>query len=404
MTWTVETKSTVSSSGDVPARVRGEYSCTYQKGTVRSGDKARLSLTGMNGVTIESVDVYMRSNKSAGAGVLSAYADGSVLEQKNGTFKDWVGQFDNTAFHPINLYTGTQVVQDSLVVELIGTTNSLYIEKFVVTYQSAPIYTLTLMDGQDVCEELEKNGGVGILLPTLPNKPNWEFVGWSPTQFWTITTLPEIFYPHTHVFLTEDLVLWSVWRYVPQNKENTYVTELKTGDYIYLNTESDMAITGTVVKGEMDRTKVNQYDKNQIYHIVFNTTCTSATIQHVQTGKYIGYSGTRLLEAPTPWLVWHAGDKTAFYTIFEEKTYILWHNILAENGEYAGLQLTKDVSYTPTALLSINNESSENVFTCHPESDMGTENIQLDSKGIVVPFGIYEIHIRQGKKYLRLRY
>ena len=75
MTWTVETKSTISSSGDVPAQVAAEYACSYQKGSVRNGDSATLTLASMGGLTIERVEMYMRSNKSAGAGVISVYAD-----------------------------------------------------------------------------------------------------------------------------------------------------------------------------------------------------------------------------------------------------------------------------------------------------------------------------------------
>ena len=79
MTWTVETKSTVKGSGDVPAAVTADYACSYQKGTVRSSDNATLTLVGLNGIMVERIEMYMRSNKSAGAGVISVYADGARI-------------------------------------------------------------------------------------------------------------------------------------------------------------------------------------------------------------------------------------------------------------------------------------------------------------------------------------
>ena len=56
MTWTVETKSTVSFSGDAPAAIDVEYVCSYQKGTVRSGDDATLTLTGTKVLSLVLAD------------------------------------------------------------------------------------------------------------------------------------------------------------------------------------------------------------------------------------------------------------------------------------------------------------------------------------------------------------
>lgn len=405
MTWTVETKSTISSSGDVPAAVQAVYACSYQKGTVRNGDNATLTLVGLNGIMVERIEMYMRSNKSAGAGVISVYADGARIAQKEGSLRDWIGKYDNTAFTPIEVFVGQQQLQDSLVINLEGTTNSLYVEKYVITYQQAPIYTLTLMEGNGIYTALtEPTGGAGVLLPSCPNKDEWQFVGWTDTPFWNVSSLSgNIYPPQTTITLTEDKSLWAVWRYVP-HPEEMYMAQMQSGDYIYANTDNQLAITGVVENGRMQQALVNPLDSNQIYHVDFDPSAQIATIQHMLTGQYVGYKDATLVAEPTEWLVWQEGNNTAFYTLYDGKKYVLWQNMMDEQSgqRYAGLYATNDVSKTPTALI-YPQQQSEQLYTCYPEENMAVESVTTTTNEIIVPFGIYEIHIIRGEKYIRLR-
>lgn len=405
MTWTVETKSTISSSGNVPAAVTADYACSYQKGTVRSGDNATLTLVGLNGVMVERIEMHMRSNKSAGAGIISVYADGARIAQKEGTLRDWIGKYDNSAFHPIEVFVGQQPIQDSLVINLAGTTNSLYVEKYVVTYQQVPTHTVTLMEGNGIYTALtEPTGGAGVLLPSCPDKDEWQFVGWTDTPFWNVSSLPENIYPpQTTIVLAEDKSLWAVWRYVP-HPEEMYMAEMRSGDYLYVNTDNQLAIKGVVIDGVMDQALVNPLDSNQIYHIEFDHAAQTATVQHLPTGQYIGYKALKLVAAPTAWNVWHEGTRTVFYTIHDGKTYVLWQNILGNdlNDRYSGLFMTYDLSTTPTVLMCPQWQQ-EQIYTCHPEHDMYVEPIETNRDEVIVPFGIYEIHIHRGEKSIRLR-
>ena len=404
MTWTVETKSTISSSGDVPAAVQAVYACSYQKGTVRNGDNATLTLSGLGGVAIERIEMHMRSNKSAGAGVISVYADGELLAQKEGSLRDWIGKYDNSAFHPIEVFVGRQQLQDSLVINLEGTTNSLYVEKYVITYQQAPAYTATLMEGDDLHTTLtEAVGGVGVLLPSLPDKEIWQFVGWTATSFEAADVCPELYLPNTRIYPTDDMTLWAVWRYMQDNEE-LYLTDMQSGDYIYANTDNQLAITGVVENGRMQQAMLNHLDSNQIYHVDFDPSAQTATIQHLLTDQYVGYKDATLVAEPTEWLVWQEGNNTAFYTLYDGKKYVLWQNMMDEQSgqRYAGLYATNDVSKTPTALI-YPQQQSEQLYTCYPEENMAVESVTTTTNEIIVPFGIYEIHIIRGEKYICLR-
>lgn len=404
MTWTVETKSTISSSGDVPAAVQAVYACSYQKGTVRNGDNATLTLSGLGGVAIERIEMHMRSNKSAGAGVISVYADGARIAQKEGSLRDWIGKYDNSAFHPIEVFVGQQTIHDSLVIHLAGTTNSLYVEKYVITYQQAPAYTATLMEGDDLHTTLtEAVGGAGVLLPSLPDKEIWQFMGWTATSFEAADVCPELYLPNTRIYPTDDMTLWAVWRYMQDNEE-LYLTDMQSGDYIYANTDNQLAITGVVENGRMQQALINPLESNQIYHIDFDPSAQTATIQHLLTDQYVGYKDATLVAEPTEWLVWQEGNKTVFYTLYDGKKYVLWQNMIDEQSgqRYAGLYATNDVSKTPTALI-YPQQQSEQLYTCYPEENMAVESVTTTTNEIIVPFGIYEIHIIRGEKYIRLR-
>ena len=77
MTWTVKDKSTVSGEGLLPYDIEVSYSNSYQKGSVRAGDEAVLRLGHLEGITVQQVELSMRSNKSAGAGIISVQFDGA---------------------------------------------------------------------------------------------------------------------------------------------------------------------------------------------------------------------------------------------------------------------------------------------------------------------------------------
>jgi hypothetical protein len=353
---------------------------------------------------VERIEMYMRSNKSAGAGVISVYADGARIAQKEGSLRDWIGKYDNTAFTPIEVFVGRQQLQDSLVINLEGTTNSLYVEKYVITYQQAPAYTATLMEGDDLHTTLtEAVGGAGVLLPSLPDKEIWQFMGWTATSFEAADVCPELYLPNTRIYPTDDMTLWAVWRYM-QDYEELYLTDMQSGDYIYANTDNQLAITGVVENGRMQQALVNPLDSNQIYHIDFDPSAQTATIQHLLTDQYIGCEATTLVAKPTHWMVCQNGIHTAFYTIHNGRKYVLWPNRIDEESglRYAGLLITNDVTKTPTALIKPQSPN-EQIYTCYPGHDMHLEQNPTHTHEIIVPFGIYEIHIIRGEKYIRLR-
>ncbi len=403
MIWTVQSKSEVSGEGEWPDGIGVDYSCSYQKGTVRQGDEAMLRLSQLGGITLHSVEVYVRSNKSGGAGIFTVSGNGQTLASLAGTYKEWTGAYDNSAYHAIPLLSSEAAGIADLSIGLQGTANSLYIEKYVISYQAPDPCTLTLMEGDEVYASLtEEKGGSGILLPALPDKAEWQFMGWSETEFWGIQTLPAYTAPGTVVYPNTDGCLWSVWKYVAA-QESGYAKDLQSGDYIYANRELGIALNGVPENGQMATAPIQPGSADQIYHIEFEEDET-ATIMHKRTGTYIGYEDAQLVAEPSSWYVYHQGDETLFYYPNGGKYMVLWLNVYdyTTQKSYAGLFATNSLSTSPVGLLHAGTETAEVTYTCHPECGLSIEVLRADEQEIIVPFGIYEIHIKNGKKYLHL--
>jgi len=402
MAWTVQSKSSVSSDGDVPGGVSAEYGCSYQKGTVRAGDEAVFCLSGLGGITIEKVDVYMHSNKTAGAGTITLTMDQQPVMVLSGTFRDWTGAYDNTDYHPITLFEGQSTHVQEMTISAVGTANSLYIEKYVISYQPAQAYTVTLMCGNQQCATLtEASGGAGVLLPTADDYEKWQFVGWSPTEFWLSHTMPEHAKAGTTYFPHENTTLWAMWAEQDQ-QESGYQTELQSGEYLYVNRETGMALSGVPANGKMTPAPTDSSDADQVYYIEFQDNQT-AVIQHVMSGTYIGYSGKELAAGKKDWLVHHDGDQTLFYIELSGKQYVLWLNVWDSKTQtvYTALQETSTM-VSPMGLLLPSTDGDEPTYTCHPEAEDNALIPALEHE-TVVPFGVYEIHVKNGEKHVRLR-
>ena len=376
MSFTVQTKTTVSVEGATPSNMEVEYSNTYQKGDVRKDDVAALMLRELGGIAVEKVVAYVRSNASGGAGNFEVRANGYTVGQKSGTFKDWTGAYDSQNYHAITLVSGSVANVYSLTIQLIGTANSLHIEKFVVTYGDSPAKSVTLMSGATPMDTLrEETGGSGVLLPRMENQDRWQFVGWSDIEFEKLDEMPPLYKAYEMFYPEENCTLWAVYFY-NDTPDRAYVTDLVDGEYLYVNRAFDISLNGVpdAESGKMAWNITDVHDENQYYTISFASPDT-AYITHSKTGNPIGYAGTKMAIKPSPWLVYHQGDETLFYAFINGKNYVLWLNICDGNNEncYAGL-LQANPMDSPMALLPSHRRGALR-YSCHPERLMGTDLI-----------------------------
>lgn len=387
--------------GTWPYDIEVDYNCSYQKGQVRAGDVATLTLGHLGGMAIEKIEVSVRSNKDAGAGTFEVLANGTKVSTKSGTLKNWVGTYDNENYRIVSLLNRSVSNVHDLIIRLAGTTSSLYIDRYTITYGASPARTVTLMKGDEVYDTLrEEAGGQGVTLPSMASVPHWQFIGWTETPFETDYTALTSLYPSGVKYHPDyDVTLWAVYEY--QIDPHIYTTELISGDYLYVNTSDNTAMTGVPLAGKMGVENANIEDPNQWYTITFNAAGDSATI--CQGSTYIGYSGTQLADKKSSWAVFHEGEVTAFYTTINNKTYMLFPGYDSGGGSYTQLFMVIDISHAYSALVSTEPMKEEPLYSCYPERWQATEQVGAEQHEVTVPFGIYELRIKDGHKRLKIR-
>jgi hypothetical protein len=233
----------------------------------------------------------------------------------------------------------------------------------------------------------------------------WRFIGWTETECGQTTTRPELIAPNTQCFLPEDITLWAAYEaLLPE--ESIYVSELTDGDYLYVNTQSQMALSGTPdEKGQMVPDILDRKAFNQLYSMTFNAAKDTAYLVHTVTGTPIGYNDQRkLVAAVTPWRVYHEGNETILYATIANKNYVLWVDMSdGGGGNIRTVLVAADPLNSPLKLAYPASEN-EQVYTCHPEFGMGFERtLETIKNEYILPFGIYDLIIRNGEKELRLR-
>ena len=166
-------------------------------------------------------------------------------------------------------------------------------------------------------------------------------------------------------------------------------------------------MSGSVVDGLAGSVDLDLQDMNQWYEVNFENDGT-ATIQ-TMNNEYIGFSGTQLSPEKSYWQVFHEDTRTAFYTMVDEKTYMLYPEALIHDTGtdtyFYSTQLveTFNIGSVTTVLLSTEMMMEEPVLTCYPQYGLGFEDVKANGKEYVIPFGIYNLMIINGKKELRLR-
>ena len=405
MTLTVQTKSSVSIEGTAPSGMEARYACTYQKGDVRAGDTATLSLSGLEGLRIEKVDVYLKSNKTGGAGLITMTADGHQLYRKEGSYKDWFGAYNNTDYQAIGWEGGQVLTDGTLDVTIVGTANSLHIEKYEILYAkpATQAYSVTLVtDGlNEVLTETEP--GSGIVLPDRADKDGWFFAGWTSSELTEATDeQPEIWPAGERYYPKKDVTLWAVWTDVePPTGERQAAPE----DGYYVLELYDYLLTGDVNNGLMALEEREPVDASDLYYLDFNTADTTCTIRNYVSNAYVGYNATAkdLRQAESVWHYRVLRDSTWLFIAKEESNtvWILFQKYEEEAAWLSDYTLNDDPN-SAWRLYRVPDPDQTPRWWCHPATQ-AIPQVYDGTQERILQFGIYEIHVKDGRKYMRLR-
>lgn len=417
MSITVQTKNSVTITGQVPEEVTASYQCTYQKGDIRANDTASLVLNGWQGETADSIVLHMRSNKSAGAGTITVYTDGTGAVQQSGTYAHWVGRYD-TELHPICLRIDRQVEQQ-LRVDIVGLTNSLHIASYDLYWTAAPerAYSVTLYSPNGHTDIVDEHTiGSGILLPGAERVEGWYHVGWSETDIAHTGTMPDIHLAGTVYHPRRDCELWAVYcnRYMGDIRS---VTTLETGYYLLMNTLLNCLLADAqhpadgiqIVTQAADSDSTGTYlpyaavRPECVYRIDVDTLRQRCTLRHTQSNRYVGVTNGHLANTPTEWEYTHNADGTYTLSHVEEG----YRYVLHYDGDYDTVRLLK-IPFTPDVmaanmwtLFAVADPAEPTYWSTQPEP-LALDGTRAPSAEIWTQVGIWKMRIIDGKKQIYL--
>lgn len=166
VTYTVASKTSVTASGTVPADVTATFSNngTNNNEQLTGGKTMTLTLSGFQH-QVERIVLSMKTNKSGGAGSITATVGGTEYFSKNydggytTTYKDY----------ELNRDANAEKLSGDIVIKIAATENSLYCQSFTIYYtETGP--QLPDPELSFPSEEYEANIYTGFTAPTLTNK------------------------------------------------------------------------------------------------------------------------------------------------------------------------------------------------------------------------------------------
>lgn len=257
-------------SGDVsPSMHVTMENSTKSSNRVGEGHTLTLTLSGVPAGWLANVTAWVHSNKASGAGEITVCTSSQEILSRVGTFKEWTGSYSPLSVAVVADQPPIQYDGSDIVLTIVGTTNSLYLDRLEVTYSKDK--------------------------PTLP-----------PTQ----DTVPEqdtIPQPAKYVFTAD--------------------TNCVSGEYVLARDliTSGIALAGCVIKGQIAYDTIRM-EKDSLthqwqwytdtilpsmrYQLLFDED--SVAIWHVETGKGIGYNASSLSNNGRRWAWRKANDGTLF--------------------------------------------------------------------------------------------
>ena len=432
VTFTISSKSLVVESGDVPAGTTAAYNCTYQKGTLTAGNSATLTLTGWQNVDISKVVLYMKSNKTSGAGSLTMKADDVLVWSIANTgfnSSKWAYGY-KTEYVPVTHTFSTPISGKVLSLEVKSTENSLYISHYEIEYtRRTPVaHTITCETGIDTIHFppiTESAAGEGVLLPQITwQAEDWYFLGWTTSPVIEETKCTAFVSSGTRFFPKEDMTLYAL--YTNQlNHRWTAASELRSGRYLITSPGYKSIFQGDAVSGYIPLTAghvtsatvmgepayvytMADWEADQVYYLEFSEDST-LTIRNELSGNYLGIRQNKVALASYNWQ----------YRTYSDGTVLLYSS--SEQGEYV-LQIAETLDKMQWAKLSGTGKATIGGFQtgnlCFfylPDSDTGakwssdprrmlpveeTHFAEPSQQAYDIPFGNYILRIQNQKKYL----
>ncbi len=362
VTYTVTSKTSVVAEGEEPVGSVSTFVQTGsgQKGQMTAGNSTTFTLTGINGLRLHNITLSMRSNQSSGSGSMHISVGDSVLYAiPDLPFSSWYGNYTNS-FVSLSLlemqdaYTFVPVENGgdgtTLEIYIEASANSLYVASYTLTYSTEPpqAYTVQFQTNSAayVAPITEDSIGSGILLPVCADADSiWFFKGWTIQTIHETDkaeTLPTIYAAGERFYPTSDMSLYALYTDTKAIIPTEWVqdTVFETGYYLITDAFYQLIAMGEVQSDgkimanaiDLERKTAdslhiypdNDYAVEMVYYIDFLPD-SMATIQHVETGKYVGFPSSSSISLNKTKAEWN-------YSITPLKQVIFYHQYKYSNN------------------------------------------------------------------------
>jgi hypothetical protein len=238
-TYSLVSTKEVQATGELPPHSSAQYhttATTGEKGQMTAGKRTELVLQGYDGCKIVAIELMMHSNMSSGAGSLHVQiGDRIVWQIDDASFsssswagaysKDWVSLRRDVA-HCVG-------ENESLVLKIEASVNSLYIASYTIYYEAAPERCFRV-DFQTGMEErpasLEQESvGATLVLPAWKDTLEWRFLGWAEAALDTGNDVLEYKEAGSAFVPQKDCVLWALYT---DAEDALSVQEYVSGHYV----------------------------------------------------------------------------------------------------------------------------------------------------------------------------
>lgn len=141
--YTIASTTAVTTTGTAPSGSSATYSQTYTTAQqITSGNAATLTLDGYAGYKITSIVLFMKSNSSKGKGTLNVIAGSTTIASVSPTAgfntASWYEAWSTSYVDVTKTPTAYTIANgETVTIVIAATENSLYIEKYTITYESA---------------------------------------------------------------------------------------------------------------------------------------------------------------------------------------------------------------------------------------------------------------------------
>lgn len=346
---TVDSYHAVRTSGDMPDGLETSFLSTTQSGgRITAGNTATLTLAGMEGTIIRSVALFMRSNKTAGAGSFHMYTD----EREVATIADapfsassWNGAYCSDSLVRIEVPMSAFKLNSELTMQITASANSLYIGRYEINYTKSanPLGVVSFVSGtsQVFPSQQETFRGAGVWLPTADAPgAEWHFLGWTTEPVVSTTSCPEYFPAESRYYPSGAVTLYALYRQGDAPGDLYSTENLTSGTYALVNYDYTCLMMGPVVSHHVGarNVSINRVMDAPICVIpgetvsadcryILSVTDDGVTLQHELSGQYVGFSSgssPSLRVAESLWTVYPGA----------ESSFMFCHGITADNIAY----------------------------------------------------------------------